>query len=108
MPVSVPGDLWLCGPHRVLCGDATEATAVSRLLGTAVPVLMITDPPYGVNYDPLWREEAGLGAQRQTGTVENDDRVDWSEAFCALSRRCGLCLACGAVCRGSRLVPAAV
>src|SRR4051812_5554448 len=47
----------------------------------AVPVLMITDPPYGVNYDPLWREEAGLGAQRQTGTVENDDRVDWSDAF---------------------------
>ena len=45
-----------------------------------MPVLMITDPPYGVNYDPLWREEAGLGAQRQTGTVENDDRVDWSEA----------------------------
>src|SRR4051794_681586 len=81
VPVSVPGDLWLCGAHRVLCGDATEATAVSRLLGTAVPVLMITDPPYGVNYDPLWREEAGLGAQRQTGRVENDDRVDWSEAF---------------------------
>jgi DNA modification methylase len=81
VPVSVPGDLWICGLHRVLCGDATEATAVSRLLGTAVPVLMITDPPYGVNYDPLWREEAGLGGQRQTGTVANDDRVDWSEAF---------------------------
>ena len=81
VPVSVPGDLWICGAHRVLCGDATEATAVDRLLGTAVPALMITDPPYGVNYDPLWREEAGLGAQRQTGTVQNDDRVDWSEAF---------------------------
>src|SRR3954463_11469387 len=81
VPVSVPGDLWLCGAHRVLCGDATEATAVGRLLGTAVPVLMITDPPDRVNYDPLWREEAGLGAQRQTGTVENDDRVDWSDAF---------------------------
>jgi DNA modification methylase len=81
IPISVPGDLWLCGSHRVLCGDATEATAVDRLLGTDVPLLMITDPPYGVNYDPLWREEAGLGVQRQTGIVENDDRVDWSEAF---------------------------
>jgi DNA modification methylase len=81
VPVSVPGDLWLCEPHRVLCGDATEATAVDRLLGTDVPLLMITDPPYGVNYDPLWREQAGLGAQRQTGTVENDHRMDWSEAF---------------------------
>src|SRR5207245_2499370 len=81
LPVSVPGDLWLCASHRVLCGDATEATAVDRLLGADVPLLMVTDPPYGVKYDPLWREEAGLGAQRQTGTVENDDRVDWSEAF---------------------------
>src|SRR3954465_14415106 len=38
---SVPGDLWICGAHRVLCGDATEATAVDRLLGTAIPALMI-------------------------------------------------------------------
>ena len=80
-PVSVPGDLWLCGPHRVLCGDATEASAVTRLLDGKVPLLMVTDPPYGVNYDPTWRERAGLGAQRQTGRVQNDDRVDWSEAF---------------------------
>jgi hypothetical protein len=80
-PVSIPGDLWLCGPHRVLCGDATEASAVSRLLEASVPLLMITDPPYGVSYDPIWRERAGLGAQRQTGTVQNDDRIDWSEAF---------------------------
>ena len=80
-PVSVPGDLWVCGKHRVLCGDATEASAVERLLGSQVPNLMITDPPYGVNYDPRWREEAGLGVQRQRGRVQNDDRVDWGEAF---------------------------
>src|SRR4051794_6862929 len=80
MPVSVPGDLWICGAHRVLCGDATEATAVNRLLGTALPALMITDPPYGVNYDPLWREEAGLGAQRPTGTGGNDDPGGRAEA----------------------------
>ena len=42
---------------------------------------MVTDPPYGVDYDPLWREEAGLGKQRQTGTVANDNRVDWAEAY---------------------------
>ena len=81
VPVSVPGDVWICGAHRVLCGDATEASAVHRLLGTAMPELMITDPPYGVNYDPNWREQAGLGVQRQTGRVHNDDRVDWSDAF---------------------------
>jgi DNA modification methylase len=78
---SAPGDLWVCGKHRVLCGDATIASNVERLCGSAVPVLMVTDPPYGVEYDPHWREEAGLGKQRQTGCVQNDDRVDWREAF---------------------------
>jgi DNA modification methylase len=42
---------------------------------------MLTDPPYGVGYDPQWREQAGLGKQRQTGAVINDDRVDWSAAY---------------------------
>lgn len=79
--VTVRGDLWICGKHRVLCGDSTQAADVTRLCGSSVPVLMITDPPYGVGYDPQWREQAGLGAQRQTGTVQNDDRVDWCEAF---------------------------
>ena len=80
-PVSRVGDLWVCGPHRVLCGDATSAEDVGRLFGSLAPVLMVTDPPYGVNYDPLWREDAGLGRQRQTGLVANDDRADWSAAY---------------------------
>jgi len=75
------GDLWICGAHRVLCGDATSETHVTRLFGSLKPVLMVTDPPYGVEYDPIWREEAGLGRQRQTGSVLNDDRVDWSAAY---------------------------
>ena len=80
-PVSRPGDLWQCGPHRVLCGDATSSTDVARLLGLTLPSVMITDPPYGVDYDPRWREQAGLGVQRQTGTVQNDDCVDWTAAY---------------------------
>ena len=80
-PVSVRGDLWLCGEHRILCGDATSASDVAILFGPACPELMVTDPPYGVDYDPGWREEAGLGKQRQTGRVLNDDRVDWSDAY---------------------------
>jgi DNA modification methylase len=75
------GDLWLCGPHRVLCGDATSEAAVRNLLGSTIPKLMVTDPPYGVEYDPLWRERAGLGRQRQTGVVPNDNRVDWGKAY---------------------------
>jgi hypothetical protein len=35
---------------------------------------MITDPPYGVEYDRQWRERAGLGDSRQTGAVRNDDQ----------------------------------
>ena len=81
VPVSATGDLWICGDHRVLCGDATNPDDVARVCGTVVPIIMVTDPPYGVAYAPGWRERAGLGKIRQIGKVENDDRVDWSEAF---------------------------
>jgi hypothetical protein len=80
-PVSRPGDLWLCGPHRVLDGDATNPEHVTRVLGDLRPPLMTVDAPYGVSLEPLWREEAGLGTIVQTGTIANDDRVDWSEAY---------------------------
>jgi ParB-like nuclease domain len=59
-PVSSPGDLWLCGSHRVLCGDATSADAVARILGDRQPLLMVTDPPYGIELDSEWRDRAGL------------------------------------------------
>jgi DNA modification methylase len=80
-PVTQRGDLWICGSHRVLPGDATCSEDVARLLGSATPLLMVTDPPYGVEYDPCWRERAGLGKQRQTGAVANDDRADWTSAY---------------------------
>jgi DNA modification methylase len=49
-PVSQPGDIWILGPHRLLCGDATDPASYATLLGD-VPVAMIfTDPPYNVNY----------------------------------------------------------
>jgi DNA modification methylase len=78
---TMSGDLWLCGAHRVLCSDATLADAVSRLCAGTVPVLATLDPPYGVSYHPMWREEAGLGKQKQTGSVENDNQADWAEAY---------------------------
>jgi DNA modification methylase len=81
VPVTRPGDLWQLGPHRLLCGDATSAADVARLLDGASPHLMITDPPYGVNYDPEWRNEAGVSATMRTGKVANDDRADWREAW---------------------------
>jgi DNA modification methylase len=80
-PASQRGDMWQCGDHRVICGDATDSDCVARLLGGSIPVVMITDPPYGVEYDPLWRQRAGLGTARQTGKVAHDDRSDWASAY---------------------------
>lgn len=73
--------MWRCGEHRVLCGDATSTEAVAALVGSEQPKLLLTDPPYGVKFRPAWREEAGLGHIRQSGTVTNDDRADWTEAY---------------------------
>jgi DNA modification methylase len=76
------GDVWKLGEHRVMCGDSTSATDVARLLDGAIPSLMVTDPPYGVEYDPEWRMDAGLtGNTSRMGKVMNDDRADWTEAW---------------------------
>ena len=68
--------------HRIICGDATDATTVETLLGDERPMLMVTDPPYGVKYDPKWRAEAGVNKNKgKLGEVLNDDRADWREAW---------------------------
>jgi DNA modification methylase len=55
-PYVKAGDLWRLGEHRLLCGDATNAADVARLLDGAQPTLLATDPPYGVSLDPTWRD----------------------------------------------------
>lgn len=60
-PVSRPGDLWSVGRHRILCGDATVAADVERLLGGKLAHCLWTDPPYGVAYEG------------SAGTIQNDD-----------------------------------
>ena len=49
-PVSRPGDLWICGEHRVLCGDATVLADVEKVLDGELADMTFTDPPYNVNY----------------------------------------------------------
>jgi DNA modification methylase len=67
-PVSRSGDLWVLGPHRLLCGDATVATDVQRLLGEAKANICFCDPPYNVDYaGGVGAEQAGKGRR-----IKND------------------------------------
>jgi DNA modification methylase len=85
-PKSKRGEVYELGRHRLMCGDATSAENVASLLNGVQPNLMVTDPPYGVGYDPKWRNEAAekgliaFAASRE-GVVANDDRIDWHEAW---------------------------
>ena len=66
-PVSREGDLWLLGGHRLICGDATDPFAVGLLLRNVRPHLCVSDPPYGVSYDPDWRNRAGVSETKRIG-----------------------------------------
>ena len=89
VPVTVLGDVWLLGRHRIACGSSTDAHTVEAVLAGVKPHLMVTDPPYGVGYDASWRSKAknadgtrlSTGEDRAVGKVENDDIADWSEAW---------------------------
>lgn len=81
------GDVWVIGgKHRLAVGDCTDAGVVGRLMDRAKPFLCVTDPPYGVDYDPEWRNKAAAEghlayAASRVGKVTNDDRADWSAAW---------------------------
>lgn len=80
--ITVIGDLYELDDHRLLCGDSTSADDVNKLLDGEVPILMVTDPPYGVKYDPEWRDGQDLGVgERSKGKVLNDDRIDWTDSY---------------------------
>lgn len=84
--VTRPGEIWVLGAHRIICGDSTDAATVARLLGDVKPHLMVTDPPYGVEYDADWRNHAKradgtvIGASA-LGKVRNDGQADWRAAW---------------------------
>ena len=81
VPVAQRGDVWALGRHRLMCGDATSGEDVAKALGGVQPHLMVTDPPYGVEYDPKWRERYDQFKRHAVGKVMNDDRADWHEAW---------------------------
>jgi len=77
----IRGELLVLGRHRLLCGDATSAGDVTRLLNGAAPLMMATDPPYGVSYNPAWRHRVNPAQRTAVGRVMNDDRADWTAAW---------------------------
>lgn len=80
-PVSNVGDAWDLGRHRLVCGDSTDEKVVALALGGAIPNLMVTDPPYGVEYDPKWREEYDSFERHSVGVVKNDDKANWEAVY---------------------------
>ena len=72
MPVSVPGDLWILGKHRLLCGDATLASSCEAVLEKGMADLTFTDPPYGVDYQ---------GKTKRKLKIQNDNLGASFESF---------------------------
>jgi len=67
-PITRPGDVWVLGPHRLLCGDSTVATDVQKVLGDVKADLCFCDPPYNVDYaGGVGAEKAGKGRR-----IKND------------------------------------
>jgi DNA modification methylase len=76
-PITKPGDLWLLGDHRLLCGDSTKAEDVERLMNGQRAQLMNTDPPYGVSYANDDRPNPGVAKPRVAKPrVANDSLTD--------------------------------
>jgi DNA modification methylase len=69
-PITKPGDLWILGEHRLLCGDSTKAEDVERLMAGAKAGMVFTDPPYGINFQSNFREQTP-----QFEKIANDDAI---------------------------------
>ncbi len=85
--VTQAGDIWEMDYHRLVCGDATDAKIVELCLGklnnypaSATPHLMVTDPPYNVEYGAEWRAQV-RPSESATGEVLNDNTMNWITAF---------------------------
>ena len=92
-PVSQPGDVWMCGQHRVLCGDSTEAASYDTLLGNERVAMIFQDPPYNVDY-------ANTAKDKLRGTnrpILNDNLGDGFQDFLLAAFKPALARCNGAV-----------
>lgn len=83
-PQAKLGQIYKLGVHRLMCGSSTDENDVAKLFDGKKPVLMVTDPPYGVEYEAGWRAEAkGVKKTKreETSSLKNDDQADWFDAY---------------------------
>ncbi len=76
--VTLPGDVWLLGEHRVLCGDSTQIEAVEKVLAGGLADMTFTDPPYNVNYGATMKDKLRGKSHRK---IANDNLGDGFEQF---------------------------
>ena len=75
--VTVPGDVWLLGDHRLLCGDSTQMESVEKVLAGGLADMTFTDPPYNVNYGATMKDKL----RKKTRKIANDNLGDGFEQF---------------------------
>jgi DNA modification methylase len=80
-PTTQPGDLWLLGDHRVLCGDSTNPDDIAKLMQGETADMMFTDPPYGVDYDGGHFHSNNVNIKRSREKLQDDDSTDIYFAF---------------------------
>jgi DNA modification methylase len=84
VPITVEGDVWVLGNHRLMCGDSTSIDAYEKLINGQSPNTMLTDPPYGVKYEADWRANAKgrvKTEREENSNLKNDDQADWYDAY---------------------------
>lgn len=77
------GDYYDLNDHRLVCGDSTLQEIALLSFAGYKPILMVTDPPYGVNYEPSWRKsiKKSITSIKASGKVQNDNQVDWTTTW---------------------------
>ena len=80
-PITKPGNLWLLGRHRLLCGDATKKEDVERLMDGKKADMLFTDPPYGVNYTGGHFHSGDVNIKRPREKLIADDTANIYREF---------------------------
>lgn len=68
-----PGDIWMLGRHRLMCGDSTKEEDVARLMGGELADCLVTDPPYNVNYEDIVTSHKHKSRTRKNSDIANDN-----------------------------------